>query len=174
MHDNQVIHRDIKAENILIGEEVVYMTQEFIRSWNQRFVTLVGQFMLEGKYGVLYVALQSISLLRLQRGMDMIIVFAKMDVSNAQADIWCLGILAYELCTGETPYQGSSAEEVYSRITRTDIFFPDTSSSLFQDFINHVEMYGRNDEQLVVKEPERRYTIDQVLNHRWLQLGSLS
>ncbi len=46
-------------------------------------MTLVGQFMLEGKYGVLYVALQSISLLRLQRGMDMIIVFAKMDVSNA-------------------------------------------------------------------------------------------
>ncbi|KAK8809974.1 hypothetical protein WA538_003526 [Blastocystis sp. DL] len=142
MHENQVIHRDIKTENILIGEELEPKISDF--GW----AVHVGDEMRNTVCGTPdYIPPE----------------IAKGSEYDYRADLWCLGILTYELCTGETPYHGSSAEEMIQQIDSTPLFFPDFLSSLFQDFVSH----------LLVKDPEQRSSINQVLSHPWLQNGSL-
>ena len=39
-------------------------------------------------------------------------------------DIWCLGILTYELLTGKTPFEGNNTQETYKKIINGIYTFP--------------------------------------------------
>ena len=52
--------------------------------------------------------------------------------------MWSLGIMAYELCTGKTPYEGNTVDEIKKQIHEKEIVYPDTMSSICQDFIANV------------------------------------
>ena len=52
-----------------------------------------------------------------------------------------MGILTYELCTGETPFFGQSAEDIQIMIDQKPIEFPANMSSLCQDFISGVFIF---------------------------------
>ena len=46
--------------------------------------------------------------------------------------------MTYELCTGKTPYEGNTVAEIRKQIQEKDIVYPDTMSSVCQDFIANV------------------------------------
>lgn len=52
-------------------------------------------------------------------------------------DVWSIGVLCYELCTGHAPFESSkSREETYSKIVNVDIKYPKYLSEDIKDFIS--------------------------------------
>jgi serine/threonine protein kinase len=44
---------------------------------------------------------------------------------DEKVDIWCIGILCYELCTGHAPFEAKNNElETYDKILSVDLAFP--------------------------------------------------
>lgn len=60
--------------------------------------------------------------------------------------------MTYELCTGKTPYEGNTAEEMKKQIQDKEIEYPDTMSSICQDFIASVLSSYDGSNGIAVKE----------------------
>mmetsp|Transcript_7846 Transcript_7846/g.5888 ORF Transcript_7846/g.5888 Transcript_7846/m.5888 type:complete len:99 (-) Transcript_7846:96-392(-) len=58
---------------------------------------------------------------------------------DEKIDIWAVGILTYELLTGQAPFTGLNEKETYSKITNLEIqqteFYRDKVSTEAKDFI---------------------------------------
>ncbi|KAL4441358.1 hypothetical protein ABPG74_013653 [Tetrahymena malaccensis] len=73
-------------------------------------------------------------------------------------DIWSLGILTFELLTGKSPFQYETKNEILVNILNMNINIPDYLSEDAKDFIK----------SLLVRDPSKRMTMDQVVNHKWI------
>ena len=54
------------------------------------------------------------------------------------ADIWALGVLACELLTGASPFEGDTKEETYEKILESEVWLPSHVSPAAQDFVHQV------------------------------------
>lgn len=52
-----------------------------------------------------------------------------------KVDVWAIGILAYELATGKTPFEESSYSDTLARIVEENIVFPGYFSGELKKFI---------------------------------------
>ena len=43
---------------------------------------------------------------------------------NNKVDIWCLGVLCYELCAGVPPFETNSYEQTYKKISNIELNYP--------------------------------------------------
>lgn len=96
LHSNRIIHRDIKPENILISKEMAVKIGDFslaVRKDKEQLVSRV----ISGSRS--YIAPERV-------------LHEKYD---ERADIYSMGITAYELLTGHVPYSGTSDQEVLSK-----------------------------------------------------------
>jgi aurora kinase/aurora kinase A len=73
-------------------------------------------------------------------------------------DIWCLGVLCYEFCTGAPPFESNNRKETFRKIKDVCITFPDYLSMEVKNLI-----LG-----LLNKIPQYRMSLDQVLQHSWI------
>lgn len=79
---------------------------------------------------------------------------------DEMVDVWGVGILCYELCTGHAPFEeAKTKQETYSKILSVEMKFPRHLSNEVKDFIRSI---------LIVK-PEKRMTLKQALSHEWLR-----
>jgi serine/threonine protein kinase len=78
---------------------------------------------------------------------------------NNKVDIWCLGILTYEFCCGQPPFESISVEETKRRITKLDFTFPSHLSDLCCSFIT----------ECLQLDPESRASLLQLQMHPWLK-----
>jgi serine/threonine protein kinase len=74
-------------------------------------------------------------------------------------DVWCAGILAYELLVGGPPFEADTKEATYTRILKTEPVIPGHISRSAQDFIGAA----------LQKDPALRPTVDQLAAHPWLR-----
>lgn len=77
-------------------------------------------------------------------------------------DCWSTGVTAYFLLTGMLPFDGQNDEETFQIISSGEFSFPASSIFLSSDAKDFVA-------KLLVKDPRRRMTASEALNHPWLQ-----
>lgn len=114
-HSKHVIHRDIKPENLLIGQKNDVKIADFgwsVHTPSSRRSTLCGTLdylppeMVEGRE------------------------------HDNTADVWSLGVLAYEFLVGSPPFEAEGHKQTYRRIAKVDLKFPSTVPSGARDLIS--------------------------------------
>jgi len=75
-----------------------------------------------------------------------------------QSDVWGVGVIAYILLHGIPPFPGNNAREICTNIIQQDLKISDSLPPLYQDFIS----------KILEKDPMKRMTVDQALEHEWL------
>lgn len=112
IHDAGIVHRDLKPENILLTKEGNVKIADFGIARNRHGPKLTEH---GGVVGTIdYVAPEY--MLRSQ--------------VDWRSDIYALGILAYEMITGEAPFRGDSVYATMTKRLKTD---PDPPSKIRQD-----------------------------------------
>jgi len=134
LHHNNIVHRDIKDENVLINNQtkkiqlIDFGSSTFYKK-DQKLSNFVGSFLFAAP--------------EIVKGMT---------YEGPQQDIWSLGILLYTMIYKATPFND------YYEIIRKKIVFPQTISNECKELI----LWMTN------RDINKRPTIDQVLNHPWL------
>lgn len=80
---------------------------------------------------------------------------------DKSVDVWALGIVMYEMATGNPPYYGLPREKVTRNITHNVPRLPD-DTNWSDDFIDLIE-------GCLKKKPDKRLTISEVLHHDWFE-----
>ena len=104
MHDKDIIHRDIKPENLLdcMGTLKVADFGWSVRAPSDRRKTMCGTLD--------YLPPEMISNQRKGE--------AKNTGYTKSIDIWSVGILIHELCTGKPPFESNTQHETYKKIEK--------------------------------------------------------
>lgn len=140
-HRKKVIHRDIKPENLLLGLQGELKIADFgwsVHAPSLRRKTMCGTLdylppeMIEGH------------------------------THNEKVDLWCIGVLCYELLVGNPPFESASHNETYRRIVKVDLKFPPSVPVGAQDLIS----------KLLKHNPSDRLSLAQVLAHPWVKANS--
>jgi serine/threonine protein kinase len=136
--DPAIIHRDVKPENILIQKSGEVKLTDF--GW-ANYVTQPGER--TTACGTLeYLPPEMIE----EKGHD------------TCADIWCLGILLYEMLAGITPFKASGRDKILANIKKSPLKFPRGFPPLAKDLIV----------RMLEKDKAKRFNILQVKSHKWL------
>eukprot|EP00884_Botryococcus_braunii_P022401 jgi/Botrbrau1/8845/Bobra.50_2s0005.1 len=138
-HSKHVIHRDIKPENLLIGLNGELKIADF--GWSVHAPNSRRKTLC----GTLdYLPPEMVE------GGD----------HDAKVDVWSLGVLCFEFLYGEPPFEAEGHSNTYKRILKVDLRFPQQPavSPGAKDLI----------QKLLMKHPEERLTLHQVLEHPWI------
>lgn len=76
-------------------------------------------------------------------------------------DVWALGVLTFEFLFGHTPFACDNEADMYRAISEASFTFPE-DTTVTDDAMDLVA-------RLLVKDPEDRLAISDVLHHPWLR-----
>lgn len=142
-HAQNIVHRDIKPDNIMITQSDTVRLIDFglsKASKNNKNLTTVA--------GTPYYMAPEV-----------------LDGSYSQkADIWSLGVLLYTLVSGYLPFQGGNAAEVFRKIKECEYHFKhrefDAVSDECKDLIS----------KLLVGKEKKRLSGAEALKHPWFKI----
>ena len=130
-----IIHRDIKPENILLAEGLIGKLTDF--GWSNYLQDEKERYTTCGT--PIYLAPEIIN----ESGHD------------ERVDIWCIGVLLFELSTGNVPFPGNDLETLKYNITNLKINWP--------------KDIGLDVKNLIMKilkvDPKMRISLVEMLNH---------
>lgn len=86
-------------------------------------------------------------------------IVQKRDYLGPPTDIWAAGILLYALLCGHFPFKGQTDKELYKKISKGQFTPPDHMTKEARNFLS----------RMLVVEPERRVTAQQLLEDPWLK-----
>ena len=130
-----IIHRDIKPENVLLGSGMKAKLTDF--GWSNY---MNGEYKRTTVCGTpIYLAPEMIN----NTGHD------------EKVDIWCIGVLLFELMTGIQPWSGHDIQTVKHNISRLKINWPKNMDRTAADLISKILRYN----------PEERISLRNMLNH---------
>eukprot|EP00560_Eucampia_antarctica_P007033 CAMPEP_0197828738 /NCGR_PEP_ID=MMETSP1437-20131217/5272_1 /TAXON_ID=49252 ORGANISM="Eucampia antarctica, Strain CCMP1452" /NCGR_SAMPLE_ID=MMETSP1437 /ASSEMBLY_ACC=CAM_ASM_001096 /LENGTH=741 /DNA_ID=CAMNT_0043430089 /DNA_START=359 /DNA_END=2584 /DNA_ORIENTATION=- len=150
LHSKGIIHRDIKLENFLFSEASANSNLHMIDfGLAKHFVS--GQRHDEAKGTPYTVAPEVIS-----------------GDYDEKCDVWAIGVLAYLLLSGNTPFGGDGGPERLSEVRRNILT---CNYSFLEDEVwDDVSPEAKNFVQtLLVLDPEKRPNPIQCQNHPWLK-----
>ncbi|XP_043933069.1 calcium/calmodulin-dependent protein kinase type 1G [Protopterus annectens] len=144
LHENGIVHRDLKPENLL------YLTPH---EDSKIMITDFGLSKMEDN-GIMSTACGTPGYVAPE-------VLAQKPYSKA-VDCWSIGVITYILLCGYPPFYEDTESQLFARITEGkyefDSPFWDDISESAKDFIRC----------LLEKDPDKRYTCEQALQHPWI------
>ena len=130
-----IIHRDIKPENVLLAEGLVAKLTDF--GWSnymqedEKRTTVCGT--------PIYLAPEII----------------KEEGHDEKVDIWCIGVLCFELITGNVPFQGSDIDTLKDNILHLKIAWPKDINIDAKNLIK----------KILKSDPSSRISLEEMLQH---------
>lgn len=151
-HDNQIVHRDIKPHNILLGYNGRAKVTDFgiARASTSSTITQAGSVM----GSVHYFSPEQ----------------ARGGVIGAKSDLYSLGVVMYEMVTGELPYDGDSAISIAMKHLQDPV--PDPAdlngevSQPIRDIIMRV--LEKDPDQRFASAREMKQTVDSIFHYHHL------
>ncbi|KAF9406512.1 Cell cycle serine/threonine-protein kinase cdc5/MSD2, partial [Podila epigama] len=146
MHQNKIVHRDLKLGNIFISHDMDVKIGDFglatvIMDENDRKTTICGT--------PNYIAPE--------------ILFNSDEGHRFEVDIWSVGVIMYTLLIGKPPFQTSDVKAIYKKIRNVDYVFPD-EHPISQEAKNLIRA-------LLIRNPASRLPLSEVLNHPFFACG---
>lgn len=149
LHSKQLIHRDLKLENLLLDKHknVIISDFGFVNSFNREH----NDLMKTSCGSPCYAAPE--------------LVLTQSPYEGRKVDIWSLGIILYAMLSGYLPFDddpenedGSDIIKLYHYICKTPLTFPEYVSPLARDLLR----------KIIVSDPRKRATLDTIRNHPFL------
>lgn len=141
LHKNGIFHRDIKPDNILLGEGGKVYLSDFGVS------VICAEDGVEGVEGT-----PAFMAPELCRG-DAI-------VKGDLVDVWALGVTFFQLAFGELPFIADSPLQLTRKIVNAPVEFP-TGRNVPAEFREVIR-------GMLEKDPSKRMTLSQLLQSKWL------
>ena len=140
IHKKNIIHRDIKLDNILIDTTNTVKICDFGVS---RKISK-GEKIYERCGTPAYIAPE---------------IYKKMGYTGFQSDVWSAGITLYYILSGNLPFKGNNIHELENAILFGEYKKIKGISFEANDIIN----------RMLRLEPKERITIEEILRHPWLK-----
>jgi protein-serine/threonine kinase len=150
LHRKKIVHRDLKLENLLLDKHRNVIITDF--GFANRFEHRQDDLMATSCGSPCYAAPE-------------LVVSDGLYVGSA-VDIWSCGVILYAMLSGYLPFDddpenpdGDNINLLYKYILNTPLTFPDWVSPAARDLMAC----------MLIPDPERRFTLEQVMHHPWLE-----
>ena len=142
LHNNCIIHRDLKLANIMLDDNLNIKIGDFglsakINEANERKKTMCGT--------PNYLAPEIVERDLRKQGY------------SYEVDIWAFGVIAYNLLFGSSPFEGETKDITYYNIKSNDVKFP---NDIYVS--NRARIFIR---QLLTKDPGSRLKLSEMPRH---------
>ncbi|RCI02639.1 hypothetical protein CU098_008623 [Rhizopus stolonifer] len=142
LHAHDIVHRDIKPDNLLISNEDVLKIVDF--GVSEMFIK--GNDKLKKSAGS--PAFMAPELCVAKHG----------EVSGKATDIWSMGVTLYCLIYGKTPFMNDNLLELYEEIKEAPIEYGSDIDSHLLDLF----------QRILDRNPETRITMEELREHPWV------
>ncbi|XP_077283684.1 serine/threonine-protein kinase MARK2-like isoform X11 [Arctopsyche grandis] len=141
-HQKLIIHRDLKAENLLLDGEMNIKIADFGFSNEYKPGRRLDTFCGSPPYAAPE-------------------LFQGKKYFGPEVDVWSLGVILYTLVSGSLPFDGSTLRELRERVLRGKYRIPFYMSTDCENLLK----------KFLVLNPEKRASLEVIMRDRWMNTG---